>query len=208
VTVDLETAPAPATVEPPSPARTSLGDPLSFGLICFGLCVLLLSVTQAGIVDSRSLPVTVLGISLTAGGLGHVVAGILHFMRGESFPGTVFLCYSTFWMSYVLIVQFYVPKAVATGVNPNEAIGWFLVAFSLVTTYFLITSFATTKTLALLFAVLTTGLYVTTWATFAESSGTNKLGGWILLADSLLALYLAGALTVNSTWGRTIFPTP
>lgn len=206
MTIDVET---PDTLPATSPAATSsLGDPLGLGLGSFGVSVLLLAITQAGLVDSAVLPVSVLAISLTAGGLGHVLAGVLHFVRGETFPGTVFLTYASFWLSYVLIVQVYAPQVATAGGDPNTGIAWFLTAFSLVTIYFLVSSVATTKILTLLFFLLTVAMILTAAATFAGSSGLATVGGWVLIADALTALYLAAALSANGTWARNLLPTP
>jgi succinate-acetate transporter protein len=68
------------TAPPTNPARP-LADPLPLGLGCFGVSVLLLAITQAGLVDPSALPVSVLAVALTADGLSHVIAGLLHFGR-------------------------------------------------------------------------------------------------------------------------------
>jgi succinate-acetate transporter protein len=169
---------------------------------------LLLSLTQAGVISATSLPVSVLAISMTAGGLGHVLTGLMHFARGEQFPGTVFLTYAAFWFSYVLIVRIFAPAVVAAGGNPTAAIGWFLIAFAIVTTYFFVTSLATTKALTVLFALLTAGFYIVAIATFTGNTLIGVAAGWVLLADSLVALYLAAGLIINATWNRTLLPTP
>jgi hypothetical protein len=202
------TVPMTEPAAPPAKPAPLLADPLPLGLGSFGVSVLLLAITQAGLVDSAALPVSVLAVALTAGGLGHVIAGLLHFARGEGFPGTVFLSYAAFWFSYVLIVQFYAPSVVAKGGNPTVAIGWFLVAYAVVTTYFFITALATTKTLALLFTLLLIGFYTVAAATFTGNSTIGAVAGWVLVADSLVALYLSAALTMNDAWGRTLLPTP
>lgn len=206
MTIELESPDArPATA--PAPIST-LGDPLGFGLGCFGVSVLLLAVTQAGLIDGSVLPVSVLAISLTAGGLGHVLAGVLHFVRGETFPGTVFLTYASFWLSYVLIVQIYAPQVAKAGGDPSTGVAWFLTAFSIVTIYFLVSSVATTKILTLLFSLLTVAMIVTATATFVGSNGLARVGGWVLIADALTALYLAAALSANGTWARNLLPAP
>jgi succinate-acetate transporter protein len=202
------TAPVAEPGTPPANQARIPADPLPLGLGSFGVSVLLLAITQAGLVDPAALPVSVLAVSLTAGGLGHIIAGLLHFVRGEGFPGTVFLSYAAFWFSYVLIVQFYAPSVVAKGGDPTAAIGWFLVAYAVVTTYLFITALATTKTLALLFALLLIGFYTVAIATFTGNSAIGFVAGWVLLADALVALYLSAALTMNDAWGRTILPAP
>jgi succinate-acetate transporter protein len=80
--------------------------------------------------------------------------------------------------------------------------------YAVVTTYFFITSLATTKTLALLFTLLLIGFYTVAIATFTGNSVIGAVAGWVLLADSLVALYLSAALTMNDTWGRALLPTP
>ena len=88
-----------------------------------------------------------------------------------------FLSYAAFWFSYVLIVQFYAPSVIAKGGNPTAAIGWFLIAYAVVTTYFFITSLATTKTLALLFTLLLIGFYTVAIATSTGNSVVGAVAG-------------------------------
>lgn len=209
MTTDIATEATAETTEDAAAAVAprTIADPLPLGLTSFGVSVLLLSLTQAGVITATSLPVSVLAISLTAGGIGHVIAGILHFLRGEQFPGTVFLTYASFWFSYVLIVQFYAPAVAAAG-DPTAATGWFLVTFAIATTFFLVTSLATTRSLTALFVLLTAGFYLVAAATFSGSAALGRIAGWVLVIDALVALYLAAGLIIKGTWGRTVLPTP
>lgn len=208
MTADIDDEITVVNTSPATPILPAIADPLPLGLISFGVSVLLLSLTQAGVISASALPVSVLAISLTAGGIGHLIAGILHFLRGEQFPGTVFLTYASFWFSYVLIVQFYAPAVTSAHGEPTQATGWFLVAFAIATTLFLITSLATTRALTALFVLLTAGFYLVAAATFSGSAALGSVAGWVLLVDALVALYLAAGLIINATWGRTVLPTP
>jgi succinate-acetate transporter protein len=208
VTADVVDPMIESTAPTPTFSARAIADPLPLGLTSFGVSVLLLALTQASVISADALPVSVLAISLTAGGIGHVLAGVLHFLRGEQFPGTVFLMYASFWFSYVLISQFYGPAVAGAGGDPTAAIGWFLVAFAIVTTVFFAASLATTRTLVLLFALLTVGFYLVAGATFSGSSVLGSIAGWVLVVDALVALYLAAGLILNATWGRTLLPTP
>jgi succinate-acetate transporter protein len=77
------TVPMTEPAAPPAKPAPLLADPLPLGLGSFGVSVLLLAITQAGLVDPSALPVSVLAVVITAGGLGHVIAGLLRFARGE-----------------------------------------------------------------------------------------------------------------------------
>jgi succinate-acetate transporter protein len=74
-------------------------------------------------------------------------------------------------------VQFYAPSVIAKGSNLTAAIGWFLIAYAVVTTYFFITSLATTKKLTLLFTLLLIGFYTVAIATSTGNSVVGAVAG-------------------------------
>jgi uncharacterized protein len=191
-------------VQPQAPRGAN---PLPLGLASFSICVILLAVSQAGVLNSAVLPVSVFAVALTAGGICHTIVGIVHFTRGETFPGTVFLTYGGFWVSYVLISQFYVPSVVKAGADPTPAIGWFLVAYTIVSVYFMLASLATTRLISLIFIILVAALCVSIVATFSGSASLTQVSGWLLIADAFVAFYVSAALLVNDTWGRELLPT-
>lgn len=204
-----EERPGLAEPEPEVAAPAPRGaNPLALGLASFSICVLLLAVSQAGILGSALIPVSVFAVALTAGGITHTVVGIAHLVRGETFPGTVFLTYGGFWIAYVLISQFYVPSVVKAGADPTPAVGWFLVAYTIVSLYFLLASFATTRLVSMIFVVLVVALCVSVVATFSGSVGLTHASGWLLVVDALLGFYVSAALLVNETWGRNLLPAP
>ena len=95
-------------------APTTWGDPFPLGLASFGISALVLATVMSGIVDAAALP-AVLPLALALGFATELVAGLVHFRRGETFPALVFTAYAGFWLSYALLVQFYGPMVTAGG---------------------------------------------------------------------------------------------
>jgi hypothetical protein len=189
------------------PAPVEWGDPLALGLASFGISALVLAAVNAGWVDASATP-GVLSLALALGFLTEIVAGVIHFRRGEAFAGTVFTAYAGFWLSYGLLVWIFLPKVVEAGGPVSDLVGWFLLAWAIFTTYMLLASLRTTLTITAIFVLLTATFWILTVGTFSGSAGVSKASGYVLLVDALLALFLSAASIVNGTWGRTVIPAP
>ncbi|GAX82078.1 hypothetical protein CEUSTIGMA_g9506.t1 [Chlamydomonas eustigma] len=76
------------------------GDPSPFALICFGMTTsMLMFVTTTWSEDTSLIP-TVAFYALSFGGLGQFIAGVLDLIKGNTFGGTVFFSYGSFWMGW------------------------------------------------------------------------------------------------------------
>lgn len=201
---DATTTAGPAAV-PVLPAGP--GDPLALGLASFGISALVLAGVNSGMVDASATP-GVLALALALGFLTEIVAGVIHFQRGETFAGTVFTAYAGFWLSYALLVWIFLPQVVAAEGPVTDLVGWFLLAWSIFTTYMLLASLRTTRTIAGIFVLLTATFWLLTVATFTGSTALSHASGYVLLADAALALFLSAASIVNGTWGRTVIAAP
>lgn len=183
------------------------GDPFALGLASFGISALVLAAINAGWVNAAATP-GVLSLALSLGFLTEIVAGLIHFRRGETFAGTVFTAYAGFWLSYALLVWVFLPQVVAGKGSVKEIVGWFLLAWAIFTTYMLLASLKTTRTVTAIFLLLTATFWILTAGTFASSAGLSKFSGYVLFADALLALFLSLASIVNGTWGRIVVKAP
>lgn len=203
-----ELATPPAAVAAPAAAPTSApvgwGDPFSLGLASFGISALVLASVMSGIIDAAATP-AVLSLALALGFLTEIVAGIIHFQRGETFPGLVFTAYAGFWLSYALLVQFYGPMVTVDGAAIT---GMYLLAWAIFSTYMLLAAMRTNLTTIVIFTLLCVVFYAAAIGAFAESTALGHLAGYVLIADALVALYASAAIIVNTTWERTVLPVP
>lgn len=197
---------APAAPPAAAPAST-LADPFALGLASFGISALVLATVMSGLIDPLSTP-AVLSLALAMGFLVEIVAGIVHLMRGETFPGMVFVAYSGFWLSYALLIQFYLPQTVAAGGDAAAIVGMYLLVWGIFSTYMLLAALKTNLTTIAIFAVLCAVFYLAAIGSFTGSTGLSEASGYLLVVDACLALYASAAIIVNGTWDRQVLPVP
>ncbi|MFE6507488.1 acetate uptake transporter [Nocardioides sp. NPDC057767] len=183
---------------------TAWGDPFPLGLASFGISALVLSSVMSGLVDAAALP-AVLPLALALGFATELLAGLVHYRRGETFPALVFTAYAGFWLSYALLVQFYGPMVTADGAAIT---GMFLLAWALFTTYMLLAALRTNTTTIVIFVLLAAVFYLAAFGSFLGSAALGRTAGYVLILDALVALYASAAIIVNTTWDRTVLPVP
>ena len=96
-----------------------IADPAPLGLAAFALTTFLLSVVNAGWMNSAN-EGYVLGLALAYGGLGQFVAGMWEFAKGNTFGAVAFTSYGAFWISFWWLVE----RDAATLGDADQAIGW------------------------------------------------------------------------------------
>ncbi|MFD7073304.1 acetate uptake transporter [Nocardioides sp. NPDC059952] len=185
-------------------APATWGDPFPLGLASFGISALVLATVMSGIVDAAALP-AVLPLALALGFATELVAGLVHFRRGETFPALVFTAYAGFWLSYALLVQFYGPMVTAGG---ETITGMFLLAWAVFTSYMLLAALRTNTTTIVIFVLLAGVFYLAAFGSFLGSAALGRTAGYLLILDALVALYASAAIIVNTTWDRTVLPVP
>jgi uncharacterized protein len=185
-------------------AAPTIANPAPLGLAAFALTTFVLSMFNAGLVSDKGEPV-VLGLALAYGGIAQFCAGLWEFRTGNTFGATAFTSYGAFWISFWALVVFYAPKIPAA--DAGHAIGLYLIAWGIFTTYMFFASLRTTGAVAAVFLLLAATFIILGIGNAGGSSGTVKLGGWVGLVTALVAWYASFAEVTNFTFGKTVFPT-
>jgi hypothetical protein len=194
------TAAVEAATTPPS---FTIANPGPLGLAAFALTTFVLSMFNAGLVGSGGEPV-VFGLALAYGGLAQILAGMWEFRTGNTFGATAFTSYGAFWLSFWAFVQFFEDKVPAA--DAGHAVGLYLIAWGIFTTYMFVASLRTTAAISLVFILLAVTFVVLGIGNAGAHDGIVKLGGWLGLATALAAWYASFAEVTNATFGRTVFP--
>ena len=205
---DIEAArarsePPPAAAPPADPAAASIADPAPLGLAAFALTTFVLSMFNAGLVDAKGEPIVV-GLALAYGGGAQLLAGMWEFRKGNTFGATAFTSYGAFWLSFWAYVAFFaegVPEA-----NRGSAVGLYLIAWGIFTTYMWVASFRTNAAVNLVFLLLAVTFFVLGIGDAVGNDTVFRLGGWLGLATAVAAWYASFAGVTNSTFGRTMLP--
>lgn len=183
----------------PSP----IADPGPLGLAAFALTTFVLSMFNADLVGKGGEPI-VFGLAFAYGGLAQVLAGMWEFRTGNTFGAVAFTSFGAFWLSYWAFVQFYATKVPAADVG--HAVGLYLIAWGIFTTYMLVASLRTTAAIATVFLLLAVTFFFLGIGNAGAHPNIVKIGGWLGIATAAAAWYASFAAVTNSTFGRTVLP--
>jgi uncharacterized protein len=195
---------------PRAPERVFWGpaDPAGLGLAGFALTTFILGMVNANAISGKDVFV-VLSVAGAYGGLAQLLAGMWAFAERNTFAAIAISSYGAFWISFVLLIQFFIPEtAKASGALPaNHAIALYLFCWGYFTFYMWIASFRVSVAVNLVFLTL--------WAAYVLlglgliGSGHTTIthwGGYVTIACACIAWYTAAATVINRTLGRTIVP--
>src|SRR6478672_12125582 len=129
------------TQEVTGPAPPTIANPAPLGLAAFALTTFVLSMFNAGLVGAGGEPI-VFGLALAYGGLAQLLAGMWEFRTGNTFGAVAFTSFGAFWLSFAVLVAVFAPQIPAA--SAGSAVGLYLWAWAIFTTYMLIASLRTT----------------------------------------------------------------
>jgi uncharacterized protein len=175
-----------------------LANPAPLGLFGFASTTWLLSMVNAGWFDEKNMSV-VLAMALVYGGVVQAVAGILSYVRGNTFATVAFLSYGAFWVSLVSIFK------VFDGGASASFVGWYLFVWGVFSFYMWIATFRHNMALQLVFLTLWIAFLLLAGGEFGLTIG-HRAGGYVGLVCAFLAAYLSAAEVLNGDYGQTVLP--
>src|SRR5215469_16814619 len=149
-----------------------VANPAPLGLIGFAATTWLLSLINAGLFGQEGMPL-VLGMALAFGGGAQVLAGILSYVRGNTFATVAFLSYGSFWLSFVAYVHEF------GGSAPPAFVGWYLLVWGVFTFYMWIASFRHNTALQLVFLTLWITFFLLAAGDLFGAATMHTLGGYL-----------------------------
>lgn len=78
----------------------SIANPSPLGLLGFGMTTILLNLHNANLIP---LSIVIVAMGFALGGAAQIVAGIMEFIKGNTFGATAFTAYGFFWWSLIAI---------------------------------------------------------------------------------------------------------
>jgi succinate-acetate transporter protein len=199
---EADVAPAPAQRVFWGPA-----DPAALGLAGFALTTFILGLVNTTAISKADVYV-VLSVAGAYGGLAQLLAGMWAFAERNLFAATAFSSYGAFWISFVLLIQFFAPQVAKAGAGPlNHAVAVYLFCWGFFTLYMWFASFRVSVAVNLVFLTL--------WVAYvllgiSNLGGTHltiqKIGGIVTCVCAAIAWYTAAAIVINGTLRRTILP--
>jgi succinate-acetate transporter protein len=192
-------AEAPPPVESPGYApEAGVGTPLAVGT--FGFSVLMLGIPNAGLIPAAA-AAAFAAVAFGTGAFGLGIGGIMELRANNVFGGSFALLYSAFLLTTAILLRIYAPEM---GNAFAPAFGTWLLLWFVFTVLLSYAAWHINMPAFLAFTLLALGYLLFGIANFSGASAAAALsvaGGWVLIADGVVALYLAWALAVNPVVG-------
>jgi succinate-acetate transporter protein len=157
-------------------------NPIPFGLLCYGVCVFLLS----GFLWGKLQPTPVIGYAIFAGGVGMFLAAIAAYREGSTFGATLLAGYAAFWASTAFYLWFFAPKSASVAID----LSWIIIPWAVFTGYMFFASRRTNLQTIQLLLLLLFIAFVLTWIPMAFHAG----------AVLLKIAAIAGILSAIDAW--------
>jgi uncharacterized protein len=192
------TQPRPFTIVP------ATADPGPLGLAAFALTTFVLSMFNSGLMSATKGEPIVFALAFAYGGLAQLLAGMWEFRTGNTFGAVAFTSYGAFWLSFWAFGQFYADKIPTS--YTGHAVGLYLIAWGIFTTYMFVASLRTTAAVSLVFVLLAATYFLLGIGNAGAHANITKAGGWVGLATAAVAWYASFAVVTNATFGRVVLP--
>ncbi|QPG76925.1 Accumulation of DYads [Brettanomyces nanus] len=186
----------------PSPSN-HFANPAPLGLSAFALTTFVLSLVNC---QARSVtePNIVIGLAVFYGGLIQLLAGMWEISLENTFGGLALSSYGGFWMSYaaIFIPWFNIAGAYETAKELENAVGFYLVAWTIFTYGLCSCTLKSTLMFFSLFFMLGNTFLLLTIGAFAESKNVTKAGGVLGVITAFIAWYnaYAGLATKSNSY--------
>lgn len=205
----------------PRPTTLQFADPKPLGLFSFAVTTTVLSLVniRAGNVTAPHIAIGLgslpsngfLIVGLAYGGMAQFIAGLMEFVRGETFGCVAFTSYGTFWMAFAVmyIPWFNIIDAYGTHAEFQMALGhylmgkivlnWLTLAWLLFTLVMTIANIRSSLTFLGMFISLSATIFVLAIANYSGGDvNCTKVGGYLGLIASSFAWYNGASLVWNT----------
>lgn len=181
--------------------KDGTASPGPLGLFAFGMCTVLLSLINAGIIGMDSM---IFSMGLFYGGLTQILVGLMEGKKGNTFGLVAFTSYGIFWISFVAI-------------NVLPAQGWmapaseggmiaYLVMWCVFSTMLFIGTLKLNRLLQVLFATVVLLFLLLIIGSSTGNGNIIIVAGYEGIVCGLVSLYAATAFLLNEMYGRTLLP--
>jgi uncharacterized protein len=183
--------------------EAGVGIPLAVGT--FGFSVLMLGIPNSGLITAGA-AVAFTAVAFGTGAFGLLIGGLMEFRANNVFGGSFALFYSAFLLTTALMLRFLAVEMESAAFA--AAFGTWLLMWCVFTSMLAWAAWYINMPAFLAFVLLAVGYLFFGLANFVDSPATaqtfSTTGGWVLIADGLVAWYLSWGLAVNTLVGHKV----
>jgi succinate-acetate transporter protein len=187
---------------------TPIAAPSIMGLFGFMIATVMLGSWQAGWYGSAKTPLVIWPFALIAGGVMQSVAAVASLRARDGIAVAVHTAWGSFWIGWAilqLLVATHVMAPIPLGAASPSLAFWFI-ALTLVTIWGMLASLSHSLGLFAVLSTLSAGAALTAAGLYAGSMPVQQAGGVLFVISAAAAWLVAGAMTLEHAYGRTIIP--
>ena len=173
-------------------------NPGPLGLLGFGMTTILLNLHNAGIIE---LSVVIASMGFALGGFAQIIAGIFEMKQGNTFAGTAFIAYGSFWWSLVYI---WFNPADKMGSADGKSMGFYLLIWGVFSLFMYIGTLKHKRGIQITFLTLTILFLGLAVYDFSGVAVIGVISGIIGIFCGASAFYNAVAQVLKEEYGREI----
>jgi succinate-acetate transporter protein len=182
--------------------------PSILGLFGFFVGTIMVGTNLAGWWGNAKSPMVLFPFALVAGGIAQFLAGMWSYKARDGLATAMHGIWGSFWIAYgilyFLIVTHTLTATPLTSSNPMFAM-WF-VALAAVTGMGALASLAESIGLFTVLSTLAVGSGFFAAGLWSGSVTTDRVAGWLFVISAAAAWYVASAMMMLGTTGRTLLP--
>lgn len=176
-------------------------NPAPLGLLAFGMTTVLLNLHNAGLFPLGTM---ILAMGIFYGGIAQVIAGIMEWVKGNTFGTVAFTSYGCFWLTLVGLIA--LPQ-LGIGVEPTEgAMVAYLIMWGIFTTGMYFGTRNGNKALQVVFGSLAILFFLLALGDATGNQVIKTITGIEGIFCGASAIYTRFAEILNEKYNKTILP--
>ena len=180
--------------------KIKLANPGPLGLLGFGMTTILLNEANTGLMG---LSVVVIAMGFALGGFAQIIAGIFEFKQGNTFGGTAFIAYGSFWWSLIFILFNPGDKM---GAADGKSMGFYLILWGIFSLFMFICTLRHNRAIQAVFLTLTILFFGLALGEFTGIHAITVVSGIVGIVCGASAIYTSVAQLLRDEYGREILP--
>lgn len=180
--------------------------PSILGLYGFAGATFIVAANMAGWYGTKESGMYLFPFAAMFGGLAQFMAGMWAYRARDAVATAMHGTWGSFWLGYGILNLLFATGQL-TEPKPFHELGFWFIALAAITLAGTLgalveANFGVTAVLGTLAA----GSTFAAIAFLADSTGWEKLAGWVFIASAILAWYVASAMMLAAAAGRTVIP--
>jgi uncharacterized protein len=180
--------------------------PSILGLFAFAAATFVVSTNMAGWYGTPLSGLFLFPFVAVFGGIAQFAAAMWAYRARDGLATAMHGTWGSFWIAYGVLYLLAAVHVLPVPVGKFPAFGFWFLALAAITAFGTIAALGENLGFTGVLATLTVG---SAFAAIHYLTGVHSwmvAAGWVLFASSVIATYVAGALMIATSWGRTVLP--